>query len=270
MSCGTPTQSTEGGITTRPMINFLQPILEGLAPNYCYLCGLRSYREYPLCTGCQSDLIANNDCCSVCALPLRTGKGNSRLQSHRIAPPTTRCGQCLQNPPAYNKVLAPWLYDEKMAFLLHRWKFHGERRLTSLLAYLWLNQLGSGTAHVDLIIPVPLHWTKLLRRGFNQSQLLCLALQQHSEALKNAKLNCRLVQRHRATSPQSTLPAPLRKSNLRGAFTARQRCDNLRIAIVDDVLTTGSTATAMATTLRDAGANYIEIWCLARTPEPRD
>jgi ComF family protein len=243
------------------MIKFLQPILEGLAPNYCYLCGLRSYREYPLCSGCQSDLMPNNHCCSLCALPLRSASS---------APPATRCGQCLQNPPAYNRVIAPWLYDEKMAFLLHRWKFQGERRLTSVLAYLWLNQSGPCPTQIDLIIPVPLHWTKLLRRGFNQSELLCLALQHHSAALRNTKINCKLVQRHRATSPQSTLPAPLRKSNLRGAFTARQRCDNLRIAIVDDVLTTGSTATAMATTLRDAGASYIEIWCLARTPEPRD
>ena len=257
-------------MTTSPMIKFLQPILEGLAPNYCYLCGLRSYREYPLCSGCQSDLIANKDCCLLCALPLRTENGNSTVRSASSGSPTTRCGQCLQNPPAYNRVIAPWLYDEKMAFLLHRWKFHGERRLTSLLAYLWVSQLRTSIVQVDLIIPVPLHWTKLLRRGFNQSQLLCLALQHHSEAMKSAKLNSKLVQRHRATSPQSTLPAPLRISNLRGAFTARQRCDNLRIAIVDDVLTTGSTATAMATTLRDAGASYIEIWCLARTPEPRD
>ena len=252
------------------MIKFLQPILEGLAPNYCYLCGLRSYRECPLCTGCQSDLIANNDCCSLCALPLRTAKGSSAVQSPYGNPPTTHCGQCLQSPPAYDRVIAPWLYDEKMAFLLHRWKFQGERRLTSVLAYLWLNQSGPCPTQIDLIIPVPLHWTKLLRRGFNQSELLCLALQHHNAALRNTRLNCKLIQRHRATSPQSNLPAPLRKSNLRGAFTARQRCDNLRIAIVDDVLTTGSTATAMATTLRDAGANYIEIWCLARTPEPRD
>ena len=59
-----------------------------------------------------------------------------------------------------------------------------------------------------------------------------------------------------------------RARNLRGAFTARRPCDNLRIAIVDDVLTTGATAAAMATVLHAAGAGHIEVWCLARTPAP--
>jgi ComF family protein len=157
-----------------------------------------------------------------------------------------------------------------MAFLLHRWKFNGERRISSLLAYLWLSQQSSNTAPPDLIVPVPLHWSKLWRRGFNQSQLLGMELQRQCAALNGIKLDARLIQRHRATPAQSTLSAAQRQSNLLGAFTARRRCDNLRVAIVDDVLTTGSTANAMATTLRDAGASHIEIWCMARTPEPRD
>lgn len=231
--------------------------LEGLFPNYCYLCGLRSYQDLPLCLDCQSDLFANEGCCPRCALPGRDGT-------------TALCGQCLQAPPAFDRVIAPWLYSEQMAFLLHRWKFHGERRITALLAYLWLSQRGQSTAPPDLIVPVPLHWSKLWRRGFNQSQLLCMQLQRQCAGLRAVKLDSKLVQRHRATAAQSTLSATQRKSNLLGAFTARQRCDNLRVAIVDDVLTTGSTAAAMATTLRDAGASHIEIWCMARTPEPRD
>jgi ComF family protein len=155
-----------------------------------------------------------------------------------------------------------------MAFLIGRWKFHGERQLTPLLAHLWLEKFSETFQPIDVIVPVPLHWRKFWHRGFNQSEILAAALRSQCTALQTVRFSARLVQRHHATLPQSSLPAFARKTNLIAAFTARQRCDNLRIAIVDDVLTTGATAAAMATTLRDAGATHIEIWCLARTPAP--
>ena len=240
--------------------------LEGLFPNYCYLCGLRSYREQPLCSACEHGLSVNKDCCSRCALPLpppdpRISTGSAQQQ--RL------CGHCLHSPPAFDRALAPCLYGEQMAFLLHRWKFHGERRLSTLFAYLWLRQLSEQFSPPDIIVPIPLHWTKNWQRGFNQSVLFAMELRRQCRKFKETSLDTRLVQRHRATSPQSGLAARERQINMRGAFTARRRCDNLRIAIVDDVLTTGATAAAVATTLRDAGASHIEIWCLARTPEPQ-
>lgn len=238
-------------------------LLEGLFPNYCLLCGLRSYRNFALCTPCESGLVANDICCAQCALPMPQPLAG---HSDRGA----LCGQCLLSPPAFDRVVAPWLYDEQMAFLIHRWKFHGERQLTPLLAHLWLQPLSESFQDIDIIVPVPLHWRKFWHRGFNQSEILAAALRGQCEALRTVRLSTRLVQRHQATLPQSSLSALARKTNLIAAFTARQRCDNLRIAIVDDVLTTGATATAMATTLRDAGAAHIEIWCLARTPAPNN
>jgi predicted amidophosphoribosyltransferase len=77
-----------------------------------------------------------------------------------------------------------------------------------------------------------------------------------------------LVRRNRATRPQSGMRAGERRVNLRGAFTVLRPCDNLRIAIVDDVLTTGATAATIATELAAAGAAHIELWCLARTSAP--
>ena len=240
--------------------------LEGFFPNYCYLCGLRSYRDQPLCTACQCNLSSNEYCCSRCALPLP----GPALQVLPICTERTQlCGQCLNSPPAFDRVIAPWLYDEQLAFLLHRWKFHRERRLSRMFAHLWLSRLNEDPELPDTILPVPLHWSKLWRRGFNQSELLAVALRKQCQVLQTVTLGTGLVQRHRATSAQSRLSAAQRVSNMRGAFTARQRCDNLRIAIVDDVLTTGATASSLATTLRDAGASTIEIWCLARTPEPQ-
>ncbi len=239
-------------------------LLEGLFPNYCLLCGLRSYRDFALCSLCESGLAANDACCTQCALPMPWALPN------RNGLRGARCGQCLLSPPAFDRVVAPWLYDEQMAFLIHRWKFHGERQLTPLLAHLWLQPFSESAQAIDIIVPVPLHWRKFWHRGFNQSLILAAALRGQCEALRTVRLSTRLVQRHQATLPQSSLSALARKTNLIAAFTARQRCDNLRIAIVDDVLTTGATAAAMATTLRDAGAAHIEIWCLARTPAPNN
>ena len=233
-------------------------VLDSLFPNYCYLCGLRSYREVPLCHDCHADLVGNSHCCARCALPFAGPQVQAKL-----------CGQCLQTPPAFDRVIAPWLYDEQMAFLIQRWKFHRERRLTALLAYLWLARLNRTAPPIDLIVPVPLHWRKLWHRGFNQSELLALELRRQWPVLNRAKLGSRWMRRHRATTAQSELSAAQRQRNLLGAFTARRRCDNLRVAIIDDVLTTGATASVVATNLRDAGASYIEVWCIARTPEPQ-
>lgn len=235
-----------------------ESLLEGLFPNHCVLCGLRSHRTVPLCAACQAELQVNSCCCQRCAIPLPPPASNNRQML---------CGHCLHQPPPFDRVIAPWLYDEHLAHLIQRWKYHGERRLTPLLAHLWLQQAPAPTA-VDLLIPIPLHWRRLWRRGFNQSELLCRLLRRSCPGLSGAPLNHRLLRRQRATAPQSGMNATQRMSNLSGAFTVSRSCDNLRVAIVDDVLTTGATATAAARALTAAGASHIEVWCLARTPAP--
>jgi ComF family protein len=237
--------------------NALTHVLEGLFPAHCSLCGLRSHRPMPLCDPCERDLQANLSCCYRCAIPLPAGSATD-----------TVCGQCLQAPPPFQRAIAPWLYCERLAYLIRRWKFQGERRLTPLLAWLWLRQLDQAPA-MDALVPVPLHWRRLLRRGFNQSGLLAGQLRAQAPALRQARLDQRSIRRNRHTAAQSGMGAAARAANLRAAFTAGNRYDNLRVAIIDDVMTTGATATAMAAALRDAGASHIELWCLARTPAPQ-
>ena len=210
------------------MVNKLwRALIDDLFPQYCLLCDRASERELPLCRPCAADLQRNTRHCARGALPLPpTPDGPARL-----------CGTCLQHPPPFTRVVAPWLYCERLAHLIQRWKFNGEERLTPLLAELWLQQAGSVTP-VDMLVPVPLHWRRKWRRGYNQSELLCRQLRARHPALQ------------------------------RGAFTAQLPCANLRLAIVDDVLTTGATASALARALAAAGADTIEVWCLARTPAP--
>jgi ComF family protein len=179
------------------------------------------------------------------------------------------CGKCQHTPPPFDRVIAPWLYAEYFAHLIHQWKFHRQWRMTPLLAALWQLQVDDHSP-VDLLVPVPLHWRKRWQRGFNQSELLCRQLQATCLELKSCELAHRLVKRQRATAAQAGMGARQRRSNLKDAFAVRGRCDGQRIAIVDDVLTTGETAAALAEALRSAGASYIEVWCLARTPHPGD
>lgn len=238
------------------MVNsLLATALSGLFPDYCCLCGLRSFRPLPLCPDCEGELQANASCCYRCAIPLP-----------RVAGPTL-CGACLHAPPPFARVIAPWLYCERLGHLIRRWKFHGERRLTPLLATLWLQQADQPGA-IDLLVPVPLHWRRLWRRGFNQSELLCRQLCSLAPQRMPARMDHRGLRRSRPTPAQSGMGAAQRAANLRNAFTARKRYDNLRIAIVDDVFTTGATAAALALTLQGAGAGHVEVWCLARTPAP--
>lgn len=241
------------------MVNrFTSALLEGLFPHHCCLCGLRSHRDVPLCHGCEGDLSPNVHCCHRCAVPLATGPDGPRL-----------CGSCLQSPPAFGRVVAPWRYSEHIAHLIHRWKYRGEVRLTPLLAHLWLREIPAPGA-VDLLVPVPLHWRKLWHRGFNQSDLLCRQLYRARPAIASGGYRNDLVRRIRPTAAQSGMSAAERRRNLQGAFTTRGACATLRVAIVDDVLTTGATADAMARALRAAGASAVDVWCLARTPPPGD
>ena len=233
-------------------------LLEGLLPNHCALCRMRSYRHLPLCRACESELPANTVACEQCAIPLT-------LASHSDA--ARFCGQCLSHPPPYDQVIAPWLYGEYLARLIQRWKYQRERHLTRVLAHLWLQRAGSRT-DIDLLVPVPLHWRRRWHRGFNQSELLAAHLGDHVGASGGLTPDLRTVKRHRATAPQSAMSATERKRNLANAFTVSRPCDNLRVAIVDDIFTTGAPAAALSRVLKQAGARRIEVWCLARTPTP--
>ena len=240
------------------MVNRFSPIFDALFPQVCRLCGLRSGCTLPLCQPCRSSLTPNTSACQRCALPLPAFAAGDNHQ--RV------CGRCLQKPPAFDRVRAPWLYDDTLAALITPWKYQRDQRLTPLLADLMLAGIPADPS-ADRLVAVPLHWRRLMWRGFNQSQELAIMAARKQNYLRpsHPHFQCR---RQRYSPPQSGQGARQRSSLPRDTFTVQGRCDNLRIALVDDVLTTGATADALADRLKAAGAETVEVWCIARTPPP--
>ncbi len=175
------------------------------------------------------------------------------------------CGHCLRQPPLYERVQAAFWLDDTLKQLLHRMKY-GEKpdlRVTRLLSELSRPQLQP--QDVDALVPMPLHPLRLRARGFNQADWLA---RDWGRSFQRPVL--RVATRTRHTPQQAKLDAKARKSNLKQAFQI-VRPDELkslnRVAIVDDVLTTGATAQALTQALKDAAPHLqVEVWVVARTP----
>ncbi|WLG96310.1 ComF family protein [Pseudomonas sp. FP198] len=224
----------------------------------CLLCGESTDTLQPICTPCESELPWLGEHCAVCALPLPMAG--------------LRCGQCAARAPAFERVLAPWAYDFPVDSLITRFKHQAKwplgRLLGELLAQSLQHHFDEGLERPDALVPVPLAARRLRQRGFNQATLLARWL---SAALR---IPCEddLLLRVQDTPAQQVLDARARRRDLRQAFALAPGAvlNNRHLALVDDVLTTGATAQALARLLLDAGAARVDVYCLARTPKPGD
>ncbi len=235
--------------------NLLQPLL----PPRCLICDAPGHRGMDICERCLRALPHNPHACCQCALPLASQ-----------SPHGTRCGQCLQKPPAFDHAVSLFEYQDDAARLITQLKFHDRLALARLFGQLlcerMLKQGESGhTAGVEALLPVPLHPQRLRQRGFNQSVELARTLQRR---LKLPLLRHH-VERVRATGHQTGLSAQARRSNIKGAFTVRKALPWQHIAIVDDVVTTGSTVNELARVLKKAGVETVSVWSVARAPSPK-
>lgn len=219
----------------------------------CITC-LATTREPGLCTDCAADLPRNSLACRRCALP---------LVNPGVLVGSELCGPCLTRPPAFEATAAPWLYGFPVNQLISGFKFGGHRTFGRPLAEMLATELVQ--AQVDrptCLVPVPMHRQRLRERGFNQAEEIALWL---SDRLK-IPVRTELVRRRRETSAQSGLNRRQRLQNLRGAFEVGTDLPD-HVAIVDDVMTTGATVQQMASALRRAGVNRVQVWALARTPQ---
>lgn len=203
-----------------------------------------------------------------------TGAGFCVVCARAFAPVTSACPGCGLASPVercprrqsawhVEAVVAPLLYAAPLDHYLQSLKYRGERALARALALLLAPAVRSTAARVDALVAVPLHRSRLVERGYNQA----FELARHLGRELDLPLLTRGVARHSAGASQTKRGATARRASVAGAFVVRRRVASCRIAIVDDVITTGATVNALAAELRAAGAASCVAWAVARTPE---
>jgi ComF family protein len=226
-----------------------------LFPDQCRLCGapLTDVSRIPVCRKCMAapaPLDAEHFCV-VCRTPFN----NSYPLDGR-----GRCGLCRLGLNRFDAAYSFGAYQDTLRKLIHLFKYGRIRTLARPLGALLGASIPPGETF-DAIVPMPLHWWRRWRRGFNQSELLAREIARRCGV---AVLDA--VRRTRPTAPQAGLSNSGRRENVAGAFEVRrpERVRGLRVALVDDVLTTGATANACAAALKRAGAKRVILLVLAR------
>jgi ComF family protein len=208
--------------------------LAWVMPWRCVLCNEPS-RNTPVCAGCRADL-------------------------PWLGPEAGPAAEVSVGAGARFRVHAPLAYEYPVDRMIAAAKFRGDLPMARALGELLAGTL-PGNARADLIVPVPLHRRRLAERGYNQA----LEIARPVATRTGIALAAGLCERVRATVEQSGLDADARRRNLRDAFRARRGCPGARLVILDDVVTTGSTAASLGRALLDAGAATVEVWAVART-----
>jgi ComF family protein len=210
---------------------FAMELAAGLLPPVCCLCGFPGARPaFDLCSWCGQRLPRIEDA-------KRTG----------LSP--------------FRRVVVPFLYADPVDRFVRGLKFRGEHHYARLLGELLADEVQrAGGALPQMIVPVPLHSSRYRLRGFNQSQEIA----RFAAFRLGLSVDSRVLVRNVATAEQSGLPLEERRRNVQGAFRLARSLDPIRIALVDDVLTTGNTVQEAARPLIDAGVHDVELWAIAR------
>ncbi|MGH8750725.1 MAG: double zinc ribbon domain-containing protein [Burkholderiales bacterium] len=233
-------------ISINKFLNKCLHIGQGLLQAECLLCGSAVQHEN-LCPACLEHLpYRKAPCCKVCAVPLSQGE---------------ICGSCLSTPPAFDRTYAAFSYGFPVDALIQSLKYQGNFALIPVLARA-LSQLVSNAPRTDYLIPVPLSAARLRERGFNQA----LEIAKLVARANHVPLSAHGCSRVLDTGPQTALAWKERAKNIRGAFVCEMDLRGKKVALLDDVMTTGATLNELAKTVRKQGAAEISAWVVARTP----
>lgn len=221
-------------------------MLDLLLKQSCILCASHNGGSIGICHDCLNDMPWHTGAqCPQCAM-LSNG---------------LPCGSCLNVPPHFDATQALFTYDYPLDRLLQHYKYRESLHLANAFAELWLNKKHPHNPAIDLIIPMPMHATRLKQRGFNQALEIAKVISKQTRIA----LDYHACQRSKLTPPQASLPLKDRIKNIHGVFKCEKNLHGLHIALVDDVMTSGASLNELAKTLKQAGAAHVECWVIART-----
>jgi ComF family protein len=213
----------------------------------CAICAIEP-GEPLICRGCTADFLAPTPRCARCALSLPRS--------------ADVCGACLHDPPSFDATVTLADYTTPIDGLILALKFGHRLHLAPVLGALLAERARPLASLRLVLVPVPLAFERLAERGFNQSFEIGRAIARTI----GVPFDAGALTRVRHAPAQASLPLDERKRNIRGAFVVRRNVRGLRIAVVDDVMTTGSTLEEIARVLKKAGAEHVTNLVVARTP----
>lgn len=227
--------SKAASITQRPLLKM-----------QCCLCSEYHTEKAPICHACEQLLLPLGPACIQCATPLPDD-------------PLSLCGHCIKKTPAIDKVFTIYRFEEPLRTLLHDFKYREKLHLSQF----WVQKMLLNPPKISpntCLIPVPIHKKRLYLRGFNQAAVLAYRLGK----TMNIECSTQHIQKIKNTAPQAELEAKARQKNLRGSFKLAP-IHYQHVILVDDLITTGSTANELADQLKKQGVQQVDLWCIAKT-----
>ncbi|MGR9115692.1 MAG: ComF family protein [Gammaproteobacteria bacterium] len=229
--------------------NWLDIIQHYLLPPTCILCGNPGRDSMDICRHCTDLLPRNNNCCYRC------GAIYEQMIDHPLL-----CGDCQKRKMSFDETHAPFTYQGVIRYLITGLKFRSQFKNARLLGMLMAEHLKLSAECPEYLLPVPLHKSRYRQRGFNQAIEIAQTLGREL----SIPLSLNGCTRIRNTPHQIDLPAKQRRKNIKHAFSIHKLPPARHVAIVDDVMTTGTTVAELAALLKKAGVDRVDVWVCAR------
>lgn len=239
-------------------MKFLKYIIKLIFPAKCILCEKIVNQDNTLCEKCWEKIIfIKEPFCDKCSSPFEFNCSDKII-----------CANCIKNNPPYIKLRSAVVYNNFVSKVIFKFKFYDKLHLKNFMAKTMLNAASDIIDNIDILIPVPLHKKRLIFRKYNQSLLLA----EEIGKMANKKVIHNFLQKTKSTIPQVKLKQKNRIKNLHGKFLINHiylqdinKYKQLNIALIDDVITTGSTITECIKTLNKYGITNIYAITFAKT-----
>lgn len=223
-------------------------VINWLAPHKCFGCEAIIETPKPFCEACYIELPFQHNACGQCG--------------QAFARKTDYCGRCISEPPYYDSCLCPFEYQTPISDLICALKYNDKPELAKKIGLMLADEIIQSESPLpEAILPVPIHTSRLRSRGFNQAKLIAVTV---GNELGIPVINNAVIKR-KATPPQAQQSLSIRKNALNNCFEVKHKINAQHLAIIDDVVTTGSTVNEIAKTLKKNGVDYIQVWAVAHT-----